>query len=95
MAADDRFGQPPKRRQSSRDFQRSAVYAWEDQAGRRVNRHPCFERLEDCQDWLDPIWRAERGRYGRARVPTPLIERPSWGQRSAIAHYDHRITLPR
>jgi len=30
-----------------------------------------------------------------ARVPAPAIERPHWGQQRALAHYDHRITLPK
>jgi len=75
-----------------RDNQRSKVYRWQDRV-----RLPCetFKTLEECEAYLRPIWRAERGRYGHARVPLPIIERPAWGQRSAIAHEDHRITLPR
>lgn len=41
-----------------------------------------------------PIWRAERGRYGRPRSECPRIERPARGQRRALAHHDDRITLP-
>lgn len=90
-----------------RDQQRSRVYAWEQHASARltrlldgqvsVHRHSEseFDTLAECADFLSPIWTAERGRYGRAWVPMPLIERPSWGQRSALAHHDHRITLPR
>ena len=90
-----------------RDNQRSRVYAWErasartlfrildgDRAIRRLDV-PEFEELAECQSYLDPIWKAERGRYGRARVPVPPIERPHRGQTSAKAHHDHRITLPR
>ena len=90
-----------------RDQQRSRVYAWEKAASSKltrmldgqvsVHRHHDseFESVAQCSDFLAPIWLAERGRYGRARVPMPKIERPSWGQRSALAHWDHRITLPK
>lgn len=90
-----------------RDRQKSLVYRWEAAASGRlvrvfqgemgVYRHTVseFETLEECEAFLAPIWRAERGRYGRANVPAPLIERPHWGQRSALAHRDHRITLPK
>lgn len=79
-----------------RDNQRSRVYAWQ----RLVVRHEdhyvgVFKTVEECAAFARPIWRAERGRYGRARVEMPLFERPHRGQRSALAHSDHRITLPR
>lgn len=76
-----------------RDTQRSRVYAWENTIkGYRAN--PDFKTLDECQSFLAPIWRAERGRYGLAKMVCPAIERPAWGQRRAIAHADHRITLP-
>ena len=76
-----------------RDNQRSRVYAWE-RTIKGYHARPDFKTLEECQSFLAPIWRAERGRYGRARVACPSIERPSWGQRRALAHTSHRITLP-
>jgi hypothetical protein len=92
---------------NQRDRQRSRVYAWEKAASTNltrmvdgqvgIHRHTYseFETLAQCSEFLAPIWAAERGRYGRSRVPMPTIERPSWGQRSALAHWDHRITLPK
>lgn len=92
---------------NQRDQQRSRVYAWEKTASTKltrmldgqasVHRHhdPEFESIAQCSEFLAPIWLAERGRYSRARVPMPTIERPSWGQRRALAHWDHRITLPK
>lgn len=38
---------------------------------------------------------AKGGGLGLARQNPPAIERPHWGQRRALAHHDHRITLPR
>lgn len=92
---------------NQRDQQRSRVYAWEKAASAKltrmmdgqvgVHRHHDseFETIAQCSDFLAPIWVSERGRYRRARVPMPTIERPSWGQRRALAHWDHRITLPK
>ena len=82
-----------------RDNQRSRVYGWERAAVREVTRRrfdePEFDSLEECRTWALPIWRKERGRVNLARKVAPAIERPSWGQRRALAHDDHRITLPR
>ena len=82
-----------------RDNQRSRVYAWERAAVRhlagRAFESSEFESLAECVDWAEPIRRKERGRVGLAKVRAPSIERPAWGQRSALAHPDHRITLPR
>lgn len=92
---------------NQRDQQRSRVYAWEKAASAKltrmldgqvgVHRHHDseFETIAQCSDFLAPIWVSERCRYGRARVPMPSIERPSWDQRRALAHWDHRITLPK
>lgn len=82
-----------------RDNQRSRVYAWERAAlrelGARSISQADFEPLSACEAWALPVWRKERGRVGLARVAAPAIERPTWGQRRALAHDDHRITLPR
>lgn len=82
-----------------RDNQRSRVYAWERAIAREIAHRrfgePEFRSLDECRVWADPIWRKERGRMGLARAAAPSIERPSWGQRRALAHDDHRITLPR
>jgi len=77
----------------ARDSQRSRVYAWE----RRVkdyHRPPTWRTIEEVVAWAEPVWRAERGRYGHASKALPLFRSASWGQRSAIAHYDHSISLP-
>jgi hypothetical protein len=76
-----------------RDNQRSRVYAWE--AGYRSRWGQQFDTLDQAAQWLTPIWRAERGRVGLAKQRAPNVERPHRGQRSALAHDDHRITLPR
>lgn len=82
-----------------RDNQRSRVYAWERAVALELNRRrfgePEFQSVEECRAWAAPIWRKERGRVGLARAGAPSIERPHWGQRRALAHDDHRITLPR
>lgn len=57
---------------------------------------PEWETLDEVVAWATPIWRSERGRYGRARVPVPSFQRPAWGQGRAYAFAgSHRITLPR
>lgn len=78
-----------------RDNQRSLVYAWERRATKGAHSQPTMKKLEEAAAFLAPIWKAERGRYGHAKLPMPLIGRPSWGQRRALAHHSHRITLPR
>ena len=82
-----------------RDNQRSRVYAWEraclrELAATSIGRAE-FDTLQQCIEFAEPIWRKERGRLGLARQRPPAIERPAWGQRRALAHFDHRITLPR
>jgi hypothetical protein len=83
----------------SRDSQRSAVYAWEARAvrtnGMRMDEQ-VLGSVEDVEAFLKPIWRAERGRYGRARESLPEVHHGHWGQRSALAYsYERRISLPR
>ena len=79
-----------------RDNQRSRVYAFEKAATKGAVYRPVWESLEECQRFLKPIWRAERGRLGRARVEMPAILRPHRGQRRALAHdYGFTITLPK
>ncbi len=81
----------------TRDNQRSRVYEWERHASKtaRLQMYMGDMTLEEAVAWATPIWRSERGRVGLAKVRAPSIERPHWGQRSALAHPDHRITLPR
>ena len=82
-----------------RDNQRSRVYAWERGCVRELGRSDIsiagFDSLAECASYAEPIWRKERGRVGLARRAAPTIERPHRGQRRALAHADHRITLPR
>lgn len=77
-----------------RDNQRSRVYDWEGRVP-DYDVSPSFKTIDECAQFLTPIWRAERGRYGRAKVPSPLVQRPHRGQTAALAYADHRITLPR
>ncbi len=84
----------------SRDTQRSRVYEWErafvrSALGRSIH-DPEFATLEECEAFLAPIWRTERGRYGRAKTPVPTLSRNLWGQRKATgSHWAHEIKLPR
>jgi len=84
---------------TKRDTQRSRVYAWEKRVAEIERRDffmPEWETLDEVVAWATPIWRSERGRYGRARVPVPSFQRPTWGQGRAYAFTgSHRITLPR
>lgn len=82
-------------RHRPRDNQRSRFYAWERAITQNFSDRPLFATLHECEAWLAPIWRKERGRLGLARQQAPDMERPAWGQRRALAHDDHRITLPR
>lgn len=82
-----------------RDSQRARVYAWERACMQKLSS-ACiytaeFQTLDECASFAEPIWRKERGRMGMGHRDTPAIERPAWGQRHAVAHEDHRITLPR
>ena len=79
-----------------RDNQRSKCYEWEGKAksAARSIVVPSWRTVPECEAWLAPIWRAERGRYGRAKVPVPTMAHAHWGQTRALAHHDHRITLP-
>jgi hypothetical protein len=76
-----------------RDNQRSRVYAWERRFRERWGTH--YETIDEAAAWLAPIWRSERGRVGLAKQRAPMVARPHRGQRAALAHDDHRITLPR
>jgi hypothetical protein len=78
-----------------RDGQRSLVYAWEKAASSGACGIPTFKTLAECQAFMNPIWNAERARYGRASVEAPAIERPARGQKRALAHASHKITLPK
>ena len=95
--------QPSIRTSSSRlrprDRQRSRLYEWEadaEEATRGEQRpYPDLSSLLAVQEWLAPVWRAERGRYGLAHAPAPVVQRPHWGQRRALAHVPAgRISLP-
>jgi hypothetical protein len=73
------------------------VYAWESFAASTCGLKWGQEisDMDDVRAFLAPIWRAERGRYGRAKVKMPEVTHAGWGQRRAIAHADHRISLPK
>lgn len=78
-----------------RDNQRSRCYAWERAVTKGAHYTGTMKTVDECVVFAKPIWRSERGRYGRAKVEMPLLQSSSWGQRRALAHDDHRITLPR
>lgn len=84
---------------TARDTQRSRVYAWERLVAKLERRDfyaPTWDALEDVVSWARPIWRAERGRYGRPGAAMPAIDRPAWGQRRALAYlWQRKITLPK
>lgn len=75
------------------------MYAWEKRVAEIERRDffvPQWDTLDEVTAWATPIWRSERGRYGRAHVPVPAIQRPAWGQGRAYAFAGtHRITLPK
>lgn len=77
-----------------RDNQRSLVYAWEGRINRSIYT-ATMKTVDEVAAWAKPIWRAERGRVGLAKHAAPEFVPSSWGQRAALAHRDHRISLPR
>lgn len=80
-----------------RDNQRSACYAWERRAVNEFGRKfylPDFATLDECDAFMRPIWRKERGRVGLAKQRAPELSRNLWGQRRATAGADHVIKLP-
>lgn len=83
----------------TRDNQRSKVYQWERAAVKQITNAsfylPDFETLEECEAFMNPIWRAERGRVGLARQQAPELSRNLWGQRRATAGHNHVIKLPK
>lgn len=82
-----------------RDNQRNQVYEWERGVARAEGRslgQPTWTSVAEVEAWLLPIWRSERGRYGKANVPAPIVTHSSWGQRRALAHHaEWKISLPR
>lgn len=78
-----------------RDTQRRRVYLWE-RAARGASMFQELMDLDECQAMVERVWPAERGRYGRANVPAPELQRVHRGQRAAIAYATaHAISLPR
>lgn len=78
-----------------RDSQRSRVYAWERKATPLSVWEPVFKTVEEAGAWLAPIWRKERGRVGQSFAPMPAVKPGHWGQRRALAHHNHTISLPK
>lgn len=83
----------------ARDTQRSRVYAWERKVAQIDQRDlfaPVWSSLDEVRTWIEPIWRSERGRYGKQGMLPPDVQRPARGQRRAYAYPGaHRMTLPR
>lgn len=82
-----------------RDNQRSRCYAWERAAAKHIDGRDFysseFNTLEECESFMRPIWRSERGRVGLAKHRAPELARNLWGQRRATAGPDNVIKLPR
>lgn len=78
-----------------RDSQRSRVYAWERRAVSDYADRPTFDSLEECEAFMHPIWRTERGRMGLAKRAAPALSRNLWGKRNATAHGTTEIKLPK
>jgi hypothetical protein len=83
----------------SRDNQRSRVYRWERLAAKHIDGRdfyaPDFATLEECEAFMAPIWRGERGRLGLAKQRAPELSRNLWGQQRATASSCHVIKLPK
>lgn len=58
-----------------KDRQRRAAYDWDDDITGYSAPFPEFATIRECAAWARPIWLVERGRYGYAGVPMPLIVR--------------------
>lgn len=76
-----------------RDSQRSLVYAWE-RSVKDYHRDPEWKTMQEVAAWAEPIWRAERGRYGLAKEVSPAFVAAGWGQRRALSFASHKISLP-
>lgn len=82
-----------RKKRRTRDSQRSAVYAWERASFPRMEP---MRTVEEVEEYLRPIWRSERGRYGLAKRAIPNVHHGHWGQRSALAYVGgNTISLPR
>lgn len=55
------------------DKQRARVYRWEARVTKGANYAGTLATLDEVRDFMQPIWRAERGRYGRANQPPPAL----------------------
>lgn len=75
-----------------RDSQRSKVYAWERRASGGTFGGEHFKSLDEVAEYAKPIWRAERGRYGKARYPVPRFES---GRGRGVAYGSGLIMLGR
>lgn len=75
----------------TRDSQRSAVYAWERAAVPEF--FPKFQanvpKVEEVVPFVERVWRAERGRYGLAKRPAPVVT----GGRGAASYGLQKIRL--
>jgi hypothetical protein len=56
-----------------RDTQRSKVYAWERRFMGSEMFFGTMKSIEEVEQFLKPIWRSERGRYGLANRPMPTL----------------------
>jgi putative metallohydrolase (TIGR04338 family) len=78
-----------------RDNQRSLCYAWEKAVTGGKHFTAQWATMDEVAAYMKPIWKSERGRYGRANVPMPTLHHGHWDQRRALAYGNHTISLPR
>jgi hypothetical protein len=76
-----------------RDNQRAKVYAWE-RTIEGYHRAPEWKTIQEVSAWAEPVWRAERGRYGLGGDVAPEFVSSCRGQRRALAYSSHKISLP-
>lgn len=75
-----------------RDTQRSRVYAWEQSQNPGRVQWTQTMTLEEVEAFIKPIWRTERGRYGKtAYQRAPVVE--SRRGSGAVAFADNRLAF--
>jgi hypothetical protein len=77
-----------------RDRQRSKVYSWE----KKCNGQSMLKgtmTMEEVEQFTARVWRAERGRYGRAKVPVPTIGDGRRRGRAGAGVERHIIKMPK
>ncbi len=77
----------------ARDSQRSRVYAWERSQNHGGTQWVQTMSLDEVEAFLKPIWRTERGRYGKTAFKrAPAVQA---GRGGGMAYGDDRLTFGR